>query len=358
MKGKTKKILIITFTFLILCFNNIFATNSNIEAEKKIKFNVDAMLDNEKEETDEINKKIETNESEDIETESTKKIKANKETNEIEEKDNENVETDTEDNVEETDIEENETNETENINNSSINENKDYIEQVFKNDEDIYKIQSLLKDFNKRDFDKVFKDFSKGNYEDIITKFINNYSEIFSEFKIEFSKEKYLIFYSDIIDKWENDEKYKNLKEDIESVMSNYEEESAEIIKLFSRYQFKTLFSNLNEGKYKNYLNDIWKVFTNSKYKTLIDEINEEFTEGEYADIFYDFIYYLLDTTYKYNLDFLIDIEETETETTTEVIEETTNSQLIPIPLLLGGLGALLLIILILVLIFRKKKQE
>ena len=229
-----------------------------------------------------------------------------------------NIDKPTNKNIEETF---NEVNKTETIVSDEESENIEYIEKVFKKTKDKLNINILIKDANDRNYNKIYEDLIDGKYENTINNFIDNCEGIFNDIKVELNKAKYKDFNKSLANKLK-DSKYDKIKSDIEKAIKKYNKETKEVENLIKRLNFKTLILNLNKGKYKSLVNEIKKVIFDSKYDSIREDFINEFVEGEYTEITYDFIYNLLDITYKYKIDI---VEET-VETTREiVVEETIN---------------------------------
>ena len=253
----------------------------------------------------------------------------------------------------------NEVNETETIVSDEESENIEYIEKVFKKTKDKLNINILIKDANDRNYNKIYEDLIDGKYENTINNFIDNYEGIFNDIKVELNKTEYKDFNKSLANKIK-DSKYDKIKSDIEKAIKKYNKETKEVESLIKRLNFKTLILNLNKGKYKSLVNEIKKVIFNSKYDGIREDFINEFVEGEYTEITYDFIYNLLDITYKYKIDI---VEET-VETTKEIVVEETINEVdevkenkIPI-IPITGFIIILIIILITTYIIINRKRE
>ena len=253
----------------------------------------------------------------------------------------------------------NEVNETETIVSDEESENIEYIEKVFKKTKDKLNINILIKDANDRNYNKIYEDLIDGKYENTINNFIDNYEGIFNDIKVELNKAKYKDFNKSLANKLK-DSKYDKIKSDIEKAIKKYNKETKEVESLIKRLNFKTLILNLNKGKYKSLVNEIKKVVFDSKYDSIREDFINEFVEGEYTEITYDFIYNLLDITYKYKIDI---VEETVEATKEIVVEETINEvdevkeNKIPI-IPIAGFIIIFIIILITTYIIINRKRE
>ena len=267
-----------------------------------------------------------------------------------------NIDKPTNKNIEETF---NEVNKTETIVSDEESENIEYIEKVFKKTKDKLNINILIKDANDRNYNKIYEDLIDGKYENTINNFIDNYEGIFNDIKVELNKAKYKDFNKSLANKLK-DSKYDKIKSDIEKAIKKYNKETKEVENLIKRLNFKTLILNLNKGKYKSLVNEIKKVIFDSKYDSIREDFINEFVEGEYTEITYDFIYNLLDITYKYKIDI---VEET-VETTREIVVEETINEVdevkenkIPI-IPIAGFIIIFIIILITTYIIINRKRE
>lgn len=267
-----------------------------------------------------------------------------------------NIDRPTNKNIEETF---NEVNETETIVSDEESENIEYIEKVFKKTKDKLNINIFIKDANDRNYNKIYEDLIDGKYENTINNFIDNYEGIFNDIKVELNKTKYKDFNKSLANKLK-DSKYDKIKSDIEKSLKKYNKETKEVESLIKRLNLKTLILNLNKGKYKSLVNEIKKVIFDNKYDSIKEDFINEFVEGEYAEITYDFIYNLLDITYKYKIDI---VEET-VETTKEIVVEETINEVdevkenkIPI-IPIAGFIIIFIIILITTYIIINRKRE
>lgn len=238
-------------------------------------------------------------------------------------------------------------------------ENIEYIDKVFKKTKDKLNINILIKDTNDRNYNKIYEDLIDGKYENTINNFIDNYEGIFNDIKVELNKAKYKDFNKSLANKLK-DSKYDKIKSDIEKSLKKYNKETKEVESLIKRLNFKTLILNLNKGKYKSLVNEIKKVIFDNKYDSIREDFINEFVEGEYTEITYDFIYNLLDITYKYKIDI---VEET-VETTKEIVVEETINEVdevkenkIPI-IPIAGVIIIFIIILITTYIIINRKRE
>ena len=236
------------------------------------------------------------------------------------------------------------------------NNNIEYIDKVFTIKKDNLNIKVLIKDLNDRNYNKVYEDFLAGKYENTIKNFINNYDGIFNDIKVEINKDKYKEFNKNIV-KELNDIKYNKIKKEIEKALNKHKSETKEIENFIKRLNFKTLLINLNKGKYITIINEIKEVLFNNEYNNIRENLINEFIDGEYTEITYDFVYNLLEITYKYKIDV---IEETkEIETIEEIIEEVVNEKEKGLPIIPIAIFLIIAIIgLIIAYIKMNKRSE
>lgn len=244
----------------------------------------------------------------------------------------------------------------------SNNKNIEYIEKVFKNQADKLNIRTLIKDANNKEYEKIYNDIVNGKYKNTINEFINNHEGIFNDFKIEFSKQKYKNFNNSIGKKWE-DHKYDKLKQELKKIGKKYEKETEEIKTNFIKLNLKTLLLNLNDGKYKNLINEVKEHILKDEYIDLREEFLNEIVDGEYTDTVYDLIYNFFDITYKYKINEINNNEKLEeTNKNTNIIEEekeeVNEKKISIIPIFSGILVLIIALIAFLILIKRKGENN